>query len=122
MSELERPPLHIILAGPQAVAGWHAANTARHEAAADQLGRDISAIRIALGIREGVTAERIAEASIAVMAAAALIEFASVGGMRGPARDQLSELMDRCFDLIDMGEQTSPEFKELVEQIRRAKR
>lgn len=115
----ERPPFDVLMRGPQAVADWLEQREKRNKHRIDTMITRYEAIVRAAGIAENMDTDQYAIAMAATIFAATTMVY-SVRGMRGPARDKLSEFIDTSFDLIDDLEANNEAFRDALAELRRA--
>ena len=119
-------PFDVMIRGPAAVAEWLVARDAETERQWKKLTATQLAVMRTLHLDPArpdakITAENLATALGALSQLAVVIAYAAKGGMRGPARDSLAEVIDACFDVVDEAEDKSPEFATIIKAMRAAK-
>lgn len=117
-----RVPLDVLLRGPAAVAEWMADKAKSDKAKADEFQTRYIAVLGACGITQenmlAVDAQTYAMALCATTMAAVMMAYSAKHGMRGPARDALSAIVDDCFNLVDDMEASSPVLAEMIKRLR----
>lgn len=122
----DSPPFEVLMKGPAAVAAWLADEAGAHKRRRDTLINHQLAVMATLGLdprkpNANFTGENLSLALGACAQVAALIIYCAKNGMRGPARDALSETIDICFDVIDEAEEGHPMMAEIMRAMRATK-
>jgi hypothetical protein len=105
-------PLSVIIKGPEAVAAWLQEQAGRDEALTRMMAGHIDAMVARL--TDDMRHENLATLTAAIASVLARIYLTKTGGMRGPARDALSEHIDEAFNML---EDMPPEIKQKMEAV-----
>lgn len=120
---IRKVPDEILLQGPAAFAAWlEREEEARLMGMSHQAAATLVKLGKAAGIYDGsmrTNDDYTSVLSATVMLACAMT-FAASGGMRAPARDGLSELIDECFNTLD--DPKTVMLRELVDELKRKRR
>jgi hypothetical protein len=114
---MTKPPFEVLMKGPEAYAAWLASNRDIFGMSRDVVEKMVT-VGNAIGIKEMKSEDDFIATLVAVAQLAAVLAWAAKKGMRGPARDALSEIIDGAFDVIDDTE--DPKLRALFEDFKNA--